>query len=110
MEGHEQKDECFYDEEPEDEEDYVETHYADYDSDGKPMERSGAARTIQIPDPVTNLFQLLAFTVYGSCLLLAPTEVTTVSCVAGVMLMIYLMKQGQESEDRWRWIVRAATT
>ena len=98
VDGYQEKDECFYDEDHEEEE-YVETHYAEFDSDGEPTERSGAARTIQIPDPITNLFMFLAFIVYGSCLLLAPTEVTTVSCVAGAAIMFYLMKSGQDSED-----------
>eukprot|EP00959_Pyramimonas_sp_CCMP1952_P031058 651264-Pyramimonas_sp.AAC.1 len=63
------------------------------------MERSGAQRTIQIPDQTVVLFQLCALAVYGVCLSMSPAVVTVVSIVAGILILIYVVKPKQNDDE-----------
>eukprot|EP00959_Pyramimonas_sp_CCMP1952_P473841 9502433-Pyramimonas_sp.AAC.1 len=86
--------ECFYDDKGEkyDETEYAEAFYMDDATDNYPMDRSGAQRTIQIPDQLAVLLQFCALAVHGVCLSMSPTAVTSVFIIADIM-------QPKQSDD-----------
>ena len=93
--------ECFYDDIDKDkyETEDVEAFYMDNELDNYPMERSGAQRTIQIPDQVALLLQFCALAVYGVCLSMSPTVVAVVSVIAGIFMVIYTMQHKQSDDE-----------
>eukprot|EP00959_Pyramimonas_sp_CCMP1952_P106026 2216799-Pyramimonas_sp.AAC.1 len=79
--------ECFFNDEGEnyDETECVEAFCMDDATGNYPMDRSGAQRTIQIPDQIAVMLQFCALAVYGVCLSMSPTAVALVSIIAGII-------------------------
>eukprot|EP00959_Pyramimonas_sp_CCMP1952_P334339 7001906-Pyramimonas_sp.AAC.1 len=69
--------------------------------DNFPVDRSGAQRTMQIPDQVAVLLQFCALAAYGVYLSTSPTAVTLVSIIRGVIMFIHRMQPKQNDGENF---------